>query len=547
MAQQQAAGTGRRLRRYGLVAFIGFFLMIGAWSLAAPYDGTPDEQQHIIRAAGVVAGQIAPAPAAAVHGSGAFQQVPEGLVRDNCWRFKTEVSAACATPPSANRTIVTAPTGAGRYNPIFYLVVGGPLRLWPGMVGVLLARLIGAAASAALLAGAVVSILRWSRLRLMAAGLVAAVTPMVLQMTSAVNPNGVEIAAGVALFASGIPLLVDRRLGRGAGGPDGRPAVGAGPHDRALLWQVAISAAILTTLRSTGPLWLATAAVALLLPFGWGRVRALVADRWLRPLLAVALLFTLAGCAWTVLQKASDLGDYRPDHPFSAIQAAFGVQQYWREYTDELVGVMSWLDLKLPLTTYLIWESLVAALILGAVVWGTRRDRWRMAVLAAGGVVLPSLIQVAAINKTGWVTQGRYMLPVLVGLPLFAGWVIERNGLSAEKARFITRGMVLVLFPLQLAALWYTMLRWQQGVYGVFPGGHGLNPLAGDWHPVVGSATPLLVEVAGLLVIGTLVWKAAGWRAPDALSPSVEADGATPRPAQVSDAARSSTAVVGAI
>ncbi|GIH13967.1 DUF2142 domain-containing protein [Rugosimonospora africana] len=493
--QNNQALVRRRVRRYGLLAFVGFFFMIAAWSLAAPYDGTPDEQAHIIRAAGVDSGQVAPAPVAASHGSGAFQTVPKGLVRTNCWAYDQTKSAACATSPSADRTPVTVPTGAGRYNPVFYALVGWPLRLWPGWPGVLLARLICAAASAALFAGAFVSAMRWSRFRLLAVGLVAVATPMTLQMSSAVNPSGLEIAAGIALFASGVPLFMR---------PDGER------FDRRLLWQVAIAAAILATLRAAGPLWLAFSALALLLPLRPSRIRRLWGIGAVRWCLAGLLVVGVAGVGWTVVQKATDLGDFRHTVWLSHGQATWAVLQQWREYTDELVGVMSWLDLRLPAFLYIIWELAVGALILAGVVLSNRLDRWRLFVVFLGGAVVPTLMQIKYVNEQGFVTQGRYLLPVLVGLVLMAAFIMEERGVGAGRARTIARLVAGTLLPLQIVALGYTMVRWQHGITKSYPKAHELNPLAGPWHPVVGSLTPLLVEVAGLVVVGALLWRTVG-------------------------------------
>ncbi len=61
---------------------------------------------------------------------------------------------------------------------------------------------------------------------------------------------------------------------------------------------------------------------------------------------------------------------------------------------------------------------------------------------------------------------------------------------------------MVVLLPIHLLALGFTMIRWQHGQVR----GAGLNPLAGPWHPVLGSITPLVAAVAGLAVIGWLAW-----------------------------------------
>jgi hypothetical protein len=239
--RQHPPSAGRRGRRWGasrlwLLAFVGFLLLTFAWSIATPYDGAPDEREHIVRSAGVASGEVAPEPAAAKKGSGAFQTVPGGLVRDECWQHKPTVSVACAQQPGSDRTPTRMGTGAGRYQPVYYALVGWPLVLWPGWSGVLLARLVSAAICAALLAGAFVVITRWSRHRLMVAALLAATTPMAAHIGGAVNPNGPEIAAGVAFFAALVPLLLGHpdRDRRGAARPRRRERLIArrAPADR---------------------------------------------------------------------------------------------------------------------------------------------------------------------------------------------------------------------------------------------------------------------------------------------------------------------------
>ena len=45
-------------RRTWVVAFLGMVLLGCAWAFATPYDGGPDEGDHIVRAYGVATGQI---------------------------------------------------------------------------------------------------------------------------------------------------------------------------------------------------------------------------------------------------------------------------------------------------------------------------------------------------------------------------------------------------------------------------------------------------------------------------------------------------------
>ncbi|PWR09608.1 hypothetical protein DKT68_11755 [Micromonospora acroterricola] len=458
--------------------------------MAAPYDGTPDEREHIVRAAGVAAGQIAPPPDAAKKGTGAFQTVPGGLVRDQCWQFKKEVSAACAQPPGSDRTPTRAGTGAGRYFPAYYALVGAPTVLWPGWSGVLLARMISALCCAALLAGAYVVIRNRSRSGLMMGALVVVTTPMAVHMASAVNPNGLEIAAGVAFFSAVIPLMI---------GPPG-------PR-RGLILLVGISGLLLAILRQTGPLWLATAFVAFAFPLRRSNLVGLLRDRAVRIWAAVIVLATLAVLGWSVRQQTSDLGDYSSAERFTAGQAALREADRWRGYLDQIVGVTSWLDTRMPAPPYVIWQLVAGALLVLGVVWGSTLDRWRLLVLLGGGVLVPSVMQVALVNESGFVTQGRYMLPMLVGVLLYAAWAAEQRGFEIARARSFSRLAVLVLLPIHLFCLAYTMVRWQNGLPANL-GLSSLNPLAGDWHPVVGSVVPLLSAILGLVLFGWLVWTA---------------------------------------
>ena len=72
-------------RRLWLLAFAGFFLMAGAWAVAAPYDGSPDEVQHIFRAVGVVSGEVGQASDGWLAGDGGVGPVVVVVV-EPCWQ-----------------------------------------------------------------------------------------------------------------------------------------------------------------------------------------------------------------------------------------------------------------------------------------------------------------------------------------------------------------------------------------------------------------------------------------------------------------------------
>jgi hypothetical protein len=489
--ENAAPASDQRLRRRAwLLAFLAFFLLIGAWSVAAPYDGFPDEQDHILRAAGVAAGQVVSPPVDAIRGGGAFQDVPKSLVRENCWRFKPGQSAACAVEPGGDSTLIHIGSAAGRYHPLYYALVGWPLVLSPDWTGVILARLLSAAMCAALLANALTDAMRWSKHRLMVAGVLVAATPMAAHIGGAVNPNGPEIAAGVAFFAAAIPLLL----------------TDAGARSRTLPWHAGIAALALATLRAGGPLWLAVAVGVLLVPAGRERLRTLWSRRSVRWWVLGIGVAMAQSTGWSLAMKTTNMGDFTGGRHWSKFQATRLTLEYWRAYADEMVGVMSWLDASMPATAYLIWEGAVAALIGWGFVLAHRTGRWRLAALMAGGLGIPFVMQVAYVNKYGFITQGRYLLPVAVGLPILATFLIQEYGLPADKSRSLLRLFAIVLLPMHLVALIVTMGRWQRGVGPTAPL-RSFNPLAGPWQPPLGGLLPVLATVAGVLLFGWLVWR----------------------------------------
>ena len=116
-------------RSLWLLAFIGFCLLHAGWALASPYDGPPDEQAHVHRAAGVLNGEIV-----APHvDRGALQDVPLSLVKGPlCFPQKVTVAADCVADPGGDEdTEMTIGTTAGRYNPVYYLVTAWPVGFWP--------------------------------------------------------------------------------------------------------------------------------------------------------------------------------------------------------------------------------------------------------------------------------------------------------------------------------------------------------------------------------------------------------------------------------
>lgn len=479
--------------RAALVVFIGYFLLAAAWALAGPFDGSADEQQHVVRAAGVVRGQVFAPLTTAAWNTGATQVVPHSLVRGNCFWFKADTSAACDHDNHADRTPVPAASAAGRYNPVYYAVVGIPLIWLPTMTGVLLSRLITAAIIAALLALAVSAALRWSRHGVMLAGVGLLATPALMNLAGLVNPSGVEIAAGILLFTALIPLL-----------DPGRPV------DRRMIHYAGLAAIILATLRALGPYWLAVGLGVLIVTSGRARLAELSRMRVVRGWVLAVGVAVLAGVAWTLdmhALQAGHSGQITPPYTTGQI-LYFLLLSQWTTYLSEMVTGLGYLDVPTPGIVPLLWAGAVILLVGAALLFGRRTDRVRIGLVLLGVFGTATLADALTANRYDYAMQGRYLMPLFAGAVLLAAEALVRAEVSdGDRSRAIVRTITVLVMPvLQLVCLVAAMVRWQSGA-SYDTRRPRFNPFAGPWHPVVGSFLPLELAVLGLIVTGYFYWR----------------------------------------
>jgi predicted membrane protein DUF2142 len=452
-----------------LVAFVGFFLLAGAWAVSLPVNGTYDESQHIVRAYAAVDMQWPP------HGPNRQSfDVPATLLPANpeCMHEdKHAYRPASCLRPRTERGTVTTETYVARYNPLYYLAVGLPIRLWPDTTGIVLARLLSALLCAAMLAAAVgIAITQGNRLLAAAVALVA--TPMVVNLAGSVNPNGLEICAGVLLFASGLGLIRDV----------------TGPR-RALLACAAVAAFVLVAVRHIGPLLLVIDLAALAVLAGPAALRAAARRRdvwaWLGGG-ALAGLVVYGG--WLLLARS-------PVGPGPGTPTDLGVAGILRGlltdrirfYVQQIVGQFGYGETTMSPLAIALWYALVAAVVL-PVAW---RAGWRVRGVLAGLVVLGFGMLVALefyfVPTDGWFSHGRYALPVLVGVVLIAA-VSDPRALRWWWAP----ALVLATAPVHLYALTRALSRYRVGIDA------SLSPFGGSWDPPVPAPIALLAVLVGV-------------------------------------------------
>jgi hypothetical protein len=173
-----------------------------------------------------------------------------------------------------------------------------------------------------------------------------------------------------------------------------------------------------------------------------------------------------------------------------------------------------------------VWLAAVTLLLLTALLLGSRRERLALVLVIAAGVVIPVAAEVSTYNRTGFTWQGRYILPIAVGVVLMSGMVASRRLRSIPAGRWwdgVARNLVVPLLgAAQLLAFGSALKRYSMGLSSDFPFGHYVV----TWEPPGGGWTWIIVM--GLFSVLFAVWLrwVAATPGPEEKSPAIA--GSTP-------------------
>ncbi|WP_198035203.1 DUF2142 domain-containing protein [Streptacidiphilus rugosus] len=505
--RESIAGAARQVSagRTFLWAFVALFTVGCGWCLAVPYDGFADEARHTVRAWSAAGGALVfHGP---VQGDGTplitapKSLAPNAPANSACFQQHPQISAACSPPAglrSDGRRMVTIATGAGRYNPLYYAIVGQPLRLWPDNRGIYLARTLSDAMVSALFAAAFAVTASAARGRRLLSGLLVALTPVALNLSAAINPAGLEIAGAVLLW-SALVLLVDGRM--------------TSPW---LVRACGVGAAVLAVVRAGGLAWLALILLVGALGLSRRHARRLAREGAVRRWAALVALAVVAGAGWNAWQNPTGQAlTLQPGQSrWNLVANALNIDVWGRgEYlVDGVVGLVGFGDTSPPGLVFPVWFCAFGVVLFGAVALTRRRDRIRLLLPIAGTAALSLAVDVGPISQGWYLSQGRYALPVLAGVPILGAYLLaERGVLDDSSLARLARCYVVVLLPLQLLTLYAAMLRYQRGLQPADPiPVMPVNPFKGAWLPPLGPQLPLALAAAGLAALGVLVWRTAG-------------------------------------
>jgi hypothetical protein len=402
-----------------------------------PFAGM-DEWDHVYRASSVAHGQWVAPPSEATRGTGAFVQVPSDIVRaarTECERLNYGGENECIGTTEGELAEVAS--GAGRYHPLYYSLVGWPSRFLAGDAALYGMRLVGLLLCWTLLMASLRLLRRWSGPLL---GLVVclALTPTVVYATVIVAPNGLEMVSGLALWVVLATLVHGRR--REALDPW---TVGLG----------VVSGTLLLSLRSLGPLWAALiVGIALLAwPGLWPRTVELLRSRKG----AIAALW-LCGVAFASIWWIRSQGSLRVGTSDEGqLDLGERIGRSLKEtlvWTFQYIGAFPHRNNPAPALIYVTALTVLITIGVMAVRCATRRERWAISIAVGAAYAIPLGITVATIEKFGTAWQGRYALPLLLGVGILCGVVLDRR-VSRPRAWVLYGAVLLVMLTHTVATV----------------------------------------------------------------------------------------------
>lgn len=437
------SSTGRLWCTTFLLVWLLVGLPASVWAVVTPPFGVADEGAHVINTAAVVRGQALTDEIAA--GGGGYQHAPlvtvpgylaQAETASECFEREPSVPMTCAPAfdgsPSEPGQMVTH---AGNYPPLFYLLVGWLTFILDGAPVVVAMRLVSALVCSAVVAAGAATLRLVHPGRGAVVAVLLATTPMAVSLFGSVNPSGLEIALSVALWAGMLTFA----------------STSATAVDARLLF-VGVSAAALANARPAAMLWAALIILVALILVPSRTWRLIWGRRSLWVALGTAAAGALLSVLWFLLADPGrsigghgdvDLSEYGS---LGAVQQAHLGNLYG--YALALVGNLGWLDTPLPHWAVMLYGLAAFGLIWAALALG----RWRGVVALLAAVVLlvqaPVLVQFPNATEVGLIWQGRYSLPLWVGIPLLGFVVLALRQDAPWRGladRFVMPAIVVVL------------------------------------------------------------------------------------------------------
>lgn len=498
-ARRDPKGLDRRWRSRPILQWLVLcgvlFAAIASWALGTPQYGSPDENAHVFRAAAVVRGEIFVDDTGDTGGGGTLH-VPQNLVdtsnQINCYGLLPYETADCLGSRHTGGDLVAINSGAAKYNPVYYLLVGWPSLLTDDPAVIYAMRIVSAALSAALLASAGLSALRGLNGRLWFAALGVCTTPMVFFLAGMVNPNGLEVSAALAAWFAGMRLLTGTAPG----------------EETANTRRLAIAGSLMVLTRGLSPLWLVLIGIGCLAMANREPLRKFF--RGPRSWVAIAglALSSLLAFWWTMTAGADQIPDLNDSEDLSGMEIFGAIMLQYLRRVGQFVGEFGWGDTPTFGFLTIMVVLLVGAFIASALLLGSRRQVIAVITAAAVATALPIYLEMLQFDNLGLFWQSRYSMPFAFGVLVMAAAAIPIVSPTSRYSSIVTRAAWLVavtMMIVHLVSFDVALVRYASGLHTT------MNPFDGSWSPSIGTLGVVLLQIAG--VVGLYALGAVGFEA----------------------------------
>lgn len=482
-------------RQAFFVVFALAFVALACWSFADPLVAAPDEQAHMIRAYALDHGQLGHRLARAGDQSEVEVTVPASVdftkAYPRCFQFKASAPASCAPAWDTSTAPVATNTYVGHYPPLYYALVGVGSWFSAHVTGLYLMRLASSLICALMIGLTAYVIARWSKRRMIAAGVAVALTPVTWFLAASVNPSGFEIMTAICLWTALSVFAIDY----------------AENPPPALVAIIGASASVLVLVRGLSPLFVVVIGAVIGVVVGPRRLYALARQRRdVQFALGAIVLAAVLAAAWIFSQGTLNIApDGAKVAPGTSHYELFRmVAHHVRDWIRQSVGVLGWLDTPMPHWFYDLWYLMVAVLTIGGLVFAAIRSKVALLAITVLCVLVPLALVYKQAHTLGIVWQGRDSMPLAVGVPILGAALWPRSRPARRAQRLVGAGLVVLVTVLSLGSFYLNLRR-----YAVGHSGSRLYFLhAGGWSPPTGTIETLVIYGVSMAALGGLV---AGW------------------------------------
>jgi hypothetical protein len=383
----------------------------------------------------------------------------------SCWARDSTISAACSTFPvgSSGRVGVLN----SYYPPAYFVLTGWPTLVTSDYLIVRVMRLLSGFLSIGFVGAGLVAVKRaWGTQAV--AVTIMALTPAALSLMGVVNPQALEIGAAFCLWATTAAMLeVD-------------------PPTRLQRWAFLASGTVLCLTRPLGPFLTAVILVAVALTVG---VRVAVAALRRREVLFVIIV----GLVTTVVLATHGVTSLdAPELARRVTLSATAKQALGNAINDirDSISLTGWLDTELPGIATVFWISAISVLLVWLFVARAYRELIALAFLAVAFLGIETYVLYTQANSNGLNWQGRYGLPIYIGLPFVV--MARRPSIQPRTLRFV----VIAFAAIQWISLYWALRRWTVGTNGPL-----LYIFREDWIPPLPTILVLAIAAFGAWLV----------------------------------------------